>query len=107
MVTYDFYKNDYLGSALTEAVFPRAAARAEEWLQKLERTARVEPCGPDSRAMAVCAVAETMEAFRRRRFIASTTVGGVSVRYEGGERQLQRQLLQNAGTYLTVRRGVC
>ena len=106
MVTYDFYKNTYLGSALTETAFPRAAARAEAWLHKVERTCRVEQDGPDSRRLALCALAEAMEAQERRRNIASTTVGGVSVRYEGS-RAGSRQLLETAGTYLTIRRGVC
>ena len=106
MVTYDFYKNTYLGSALAETVFPRAAARAEAWLNKVERTCRVTQDGPDSRCLALCALAEAMEAQERRRNIASTTVGGVSVRYEGGKDN-SRQLLEAAGTYLTIRRGVC
>lgn len=107
MVTYDFYQNTYLGSALTEAVFKQAAARAEQWLSKLEQTCSVAPYGPDSRAMAVCAVAETMEVFRKRQMIAQASIGGVSVRYEADtDRKLQRQLLQNAGVYLDIYRGV-
>lgn len=107
MVTYDFYQNTYLGSALTEVAFRQAAARADQWLSKLERSCFVAPYGPDSRAMAVCAVAETMEVFRKQQMIAQTSIGGVSVRYEQDtDRKLQRQLLQNAGVYLDVYRGV-
>ena len=106
MVTYDFYKNTYLGSALTEEAFPQALVYAKAWLESIERVCRVECPGPDSRAMALCAVAETMAAWKKRQFIASTTVGGVSVRYEAGQDRLQKQLLQNAGTFVTIRRGV-
>ena len=106
MVTYDFYKNIYLGSALSETAFGEAAARAQDWIAKLERTCQVAPYGPDSRAMAVCAVAETMEVFGRRPFVSQASVGGVSVRYETDPRLLERQLYRNAGVYLDIRRGV-
>ena len=106
MVSYDFYKNIYLGSALSETAFPQAIARAEEWVAKLERSCQVAPYGPDSRAMAVCAVAETMEVFRKNALISQASIGGVSVRYEHSDRKLQRQLLQNAGVYLDICRGV-
>lgn len=107
MVSYDFYLNTYLGNTLSEGNFPGLAARAEEWLCKLERDYQVSPYGPDSRAMAVCAVAETMEQFRQKEHVAQATVGGVSVRYYGGaENALHRRLYQNAGVYLDIRRGV-
>ena len=101
MVTYDFYKNTYLGTALSEAAFPQALARANAWLESIERVCRVDCPGPDSRAMALCAVAETMAAWEKRQFVASTTV-----RYEAGQNRLQKQLLQNAGIFVTIRRGV-
>jgi hypothetical protein len=107
VVTYEFYKNTYLGSALSEVAFKQATARAEEWIAKLERSCRIVPYGPDSRAMAVCAVAETMEVFRKRWMIKSESIGGVSVSYDpGNHSDLQRQLLQNASVYLDICRGV-
>ncbi len=105
MVSYDFYRDVYLGSALSEAAFPRAAARAQAWLEKLERTCCVEPVGQDSRELAICAVAEAMERTERQQNVAQTSVGGVSVRYENGK-SAQRQLLQSAGVFLDIRRGV-
>lgn len=105
MVTYDFYRDVYLGSALSEEAFPQAAARAEAWMRKLERSCQVTPVGEDSRELAVCAVAETLARFGRHQNVAQTTVGGVSVRYES-DRKLQRQLLQNAAVFLDIRRGV-
>ena len=107
MVSYDFYQNTYLGSALSEAAFASFAARAEDYLAKLERTCSVKPYGQDSRAMAVCAVAETLAVFGSRQGVKSQSIGGVSVSYEGdAEKKLQRQLLQNAGVYLDIYRGV-
>lgn len=105
MVSYDFYQNVYLGSMLSETAFPGAIARAADWLAAVERRCTVRPYGPDSRAMALCAVAETMEAYRKRRQVAQATLGGVSVRYES-EGKAQRQLLQNAMVYLDICRGV-
>ena len=56
--------------------------------------------------MAVCAVAETMELQRKQRHISQASIGGVSVRYEQSDGKLQKQLLQNAGVYLDIYRGV-
>lgn len=107
MVSYDFYQNTYLGSALSAVAFRHAAARAEDWIAKVERSCYVKPYGPDSRAMAVCAVAETMEVFRNRQMIKSQSIGGVSVSYDtGSDGKLQHQLLQKAGVYLDIYRGV-
>ncbi len=106
MLSYDFYQNTYLGSAISERAFPELIARAEAWLAKLERTCQVKAYGPDSRAMAACAVAETLLAWQKRGDIAQTTIGGVTVRYEKSAHSLQRQLLQSALSYLQICRGV-
>ena len=107
MVTYDFYKNVYLGSAITEPAFPGAIARAGEWLDKLERTCTVTDCGPNSRAMAVCAVAEAMDTFSRRQQVSRASIGGVTVEYaDDSDKKLSRQLLQTAGIFLDIYRGV-
>ena len=106
MLSYDFYKDTYLGSTIPESSFGEAVARAEAWLSKLERTCQVETCGPDSRAMALCAIAETIFLWKKRGQIAQTTVGGVTVCYEKRDSSLQRQLLQSARTFLDIHRGV-
>lgn len=105
MISYDFYKNVYLGTAISEVAFPHAIARGEEWVAKLERTCQVEPYGPDSRAMAVCSVAETMEYHRKHQQIVQASIGGVTVRYED-DRKLQRQLWRNVAVFLDIKRGV-
>jgi hypothetical protein len=106
VVTYDFYQNTYLGSALSETAFRSAAARAESWLAALERRCAVRADGPDSRSMAVCALAETLAALDRSRNIVQSSIGGVSVRYDRGGVSENRQLLQTAGVYLDIYRGV-
>ena len=104
MVTYDFYRDVFLGCELEEEEFPKAAARAERWMQKIERTCYVAPVGADSRDLAVCAAAEVMEQHRRQEGVAQTAVGGVSVRYD--KKSLERKLLTCAGVFLDIRRGV-
>ena len=106
MVTYDFYINDYLGSALTETEFRRLASRAEHWLDSLSRRCCMVADGPDSRAMAVCAVAEAMGENPGGRSVQQESIGGVSVRYENPRSGLQRRLLQAALVYLDIYRGV-
>jgi hypothetical protein len=107
MVSYDFYQNTYLGSALSEVAFKQAAARAESFLSMLERKCYVAPCGEDSRAMAVCAVAEVLAENHRQSGIKSQSIGGVSVTYmDDADSKLHRKLLQAASVYLDICRGV-
>lgn len=107
MVDYDFYVNTYLGSAIPEPAFPAAAARAAAVLEGYERRYRVESPGPDSRALALCAMAEVIHSYGNSRFVESATVGSVSVRYgNAGAGQLERELYQKAGIYLEIQRGV-
>ena len=105
MVTYDFYENTYLGSAISEKAFPALAARAEEELKVFERIYRVECPGADSRAMAVCAMAEVLFRWAERRGIRTTSVGGVSVSY-ADDLPLGGELYRAASVYLTFYRGV-
>jgi hypothetical protein len=105
MVSYDFYQNTYLGSALSEVAFKQAAARAESFLSMLEHKCYVAATGEDSRAMAVCAVAEALA--ERKPGVKSQSIGGVSVTYEDdADSKLQRRLLQAASVYLDICRGV-
>ena len=102
MVSYDFYSNTYLGSAVPEQAFPGAAARAGEVLQQLCRLCRVEG-GEEAKAMAVCAMAEVIYAQSGRENVISSSVGQVSVRY--ADRDLKDQLYRKAGIYLDIYRG--
>lgn len=107
MVDYDFYINTYLGSAIDEKNFPAAAARAAAVLEGYERRCRVRSPGPDSRKMAVCAMAEVLFQYGIGRLVESASIGSVSVRYNSrGGRELERALVQKAGIYLDILRGV-
>ena len=106
MPDYTFYQTEYQGSMLPEAEFSALRVPADRWLQKLERSCRVNPYGPDSRKMAVCAIAETLGNWERKHQYLETSIGGVRVRYQQSDLPLQRQLLQNASGYLEIYRGV-
>lgn len=107
MVTYEFYKNTYLGSQLSETAFPGLLARAEEWLSKLERTCRTVPVGGNSRDLALCAVAELLEEQSSHRQISQMSVGDVSVRYaDSADTAFYKSLRQRVSCYLEIKRGV-
>lgn len=107
MVDYDFYINTYLGSVIDEKSFPAAAARAAAVLEGYERHCRVRCPGPDSRRMAICAMAEVIFHYGIGRMLDSATIGSVSVRWGSrGGKELERTLLQKAGIYLDILRGV-
>lgn len=107
MVDYDFYINTYLGSAIDEKNFPAAAARAAAVMEGYERHCRVQCPGPDSRRMALCAMAEVIHGYGIGRLVDSASIGSVSVKYNSrGGKELERALFQKAGIYLDILRGV-
>ena len=69
MVPYTFYKEEYLGDRVQEWNWPAACFRAEEKLAALENKYRFTPYGPDSRKMAVCAIAELTDMCRKDFYI--------------------------------------
>ena len=100
MPDFQFYREVYLGSRIEENTFPRLAARAEEFLQRLKRLYRVEG-GEQAQAMAICAMAECLLTGKRKG-VRSTAVGGVSVQYAGND----AQLYDAASIFLDIYRGV-
>lgn len=110
MADFGFYKDVFLGELIPEKSFASCAQRAREVLQGYERSYRVHVPGEDSYRMAICAMAETLYAYSKRRTgVASASVGEVSVRYEGSDnsnKTMQRQLYQKASIYLDITRGV-
>lgn len=107
MITYEFYKDRYLGDKITETAFPQAAARAETYVNFLERQYQV--CCPvaDSRQMALCAAAEVFAQSGYAHNVSASAVGDVSVHYfvDGGT-ALKQQLYRAVAQYLQIRRGV-
>lgn len=110
MADYAFYTDVYLGSAIPEKAFAGMALRAKEALSRLQRIYRVEVPGEDSLKMAICAMAEALHAHAKRRGgVTAAAVGETSVRYESSDRadrQLRRELYEQASIYLDISRGV-
>ena len=110
MADYAFYTDVYLGSAIPEKAFTGMALRAREALDRLKRIYRVEIPGEDSLKMAVCAMAEALYAHGKRRGgVTAAAVGETSVRYENSnqaDKQLRRELYDQASIYLDISRGV-
>lgn len=99
MVDYEFYVNDYLGSAIPEKAFSGVAAQARQWLQYLKNNYRVVSSGTGAEKLAMCAMAESL--WHRQSgnmlFPGSKT----------GEKQtLGRELYEKASIYLDIYRGV-
>lgn len=115
MVTYDFYKNTYLGSSITEQEWPAFAARAQDQLDRYKRIYTVVSPGESSEAMAVCAMAEAIASIAAAQSgagaVTSASIGSVSVSY-GGTSSLDlsrkgqaKELYDAARIYLDIYRG--
>jgi len=112
---YDFYKNTYCGTALSEEEFPELLKRAEDKLAFYERSYRVT--GEETmRAMALCAMAETISYFDAAQNgqggLRYASVGTVSVSGKGIYSQVdispkaqETALYRAASLYLTIYRG--
>ena len=110
MVSFDFYKNAYLGDTIPEAAFSGMAAQAQSVLERFRRIYRVESTGPDAESMAVCAMAETIYGgLKSRGGISSASAGTVSVHYDSsktGHGAMMKELYDRASVYLDIYRGV-
>ena len=105
MVDYEFYVNQYLGSAIPETAFSGVAAQAQRYLARFKRVYRVESSGEAAESMAVCAMAECLWN-RRNQGVSSANVGSVSVHYHTDRSALSRDLYEKASIYLDIYRGV-
>ena len=101
MVDYEFYVNDYLGSAIPEKAFSGVAAQARQWLNRFKVWYRVESSGMEAEKMAVCAMAETLWQRRSDR-LASVNMA----RNAAGKTDLRRELYEKASIFLDIFRGV-
>ena len=105
MVKYEFYVNQYLGSAIPEKAFSGMAARAEQALRRFKQIYRVESSGREAESMAICAMAESLWQ-NRNKGLTSANIGSVSVQYETDRKALRRELYEKACIYLDIYRGV-
>ena len=99
MVDYEFYLNDYLGSAIPEKAFSGVAAQARHWLECFKSNYRVVSSGRSAEKLAMCAMAEALWSRRSGELVFSGS--------KSGERQaLGRELYEKASIYLDIYRGV-
>ena len=106
MVTYEFYRDVYLGCYLEEEDFHRMIIRAEAWMSQLEKHCRVYYYCEDGRSLAVCMVAECMYRYLCMLEINNFSVGKVSVCYQKNK-DLRNSMIQSIAMFCTVLRGVC
>ena len=107
MVPFTFYKEEYLGERIEEWNWPKACFLAEEKLAALEHKYKLTPYGPDSRQMAVCAIAEQTAYCRWDWYITKERRGDVNVEYDpDAVKKLQRRILNSIAAYMEIYRGV-
>ena len=114
MVDYDFYVSTYLGSTIPPEEWPSCQARAAAQLGLYGRRYRVTASGPDSEAMAICAMAEALYTFDLLASGEGGPIQSLSIgKYGGGAQALdlspkgqERELYRCASLYLDICRGV-
>lgn len=118
MVDFDFYVNVYHGGSIPGEEWPQYQARAADQLERYRRIYTVTAPGPDSEAMAVCAMAEALYGFDLLASgqggpVQSAAIGSVSVKYGTAMAQAvdmtpkgqARELYRCASLYLDIYRG--
>ena len=118
MADYDFYLNSYHGSGIPESEWSQYQARAADQLGRYKRIYAVTAPGPDSEAMALCAMAEALYGFDLLANgeggpLERASIGSVSVSYKSAAapardislRGQARALYRCASLYLDIYRG--
>lgn len=118
MPDFDFYRDAYHGSSLPPEDWPEYSRRGAEQLGRYKRIYTVSAPGPDSEAMAVCAMAEALYGFDLLAAgeagpVQSASIGSVSESYSGAAAQAMdlspkgqaRELYRRACLYLDIYRG--
>ena len=100
MVDYEFYVNDYLGSAIPDKAFSGVAAQARHWLGCFKSSYRVVSSGAEAEKLAICAMAESL--WNRR----SSGLAAPSGKTGSEKQSLGRELYEKASIYLDIYRGV-
>lgn len=118
MTDFDFYRDEYKGAAIPGEEWPAYEARAADQLARYQRIYTVTAPGPNSEAMAVCAMAEALCGFDLLASgeggpIQSASIGSVSVSYGSAAQAVDlsprgqaRELYRCACLYLDIYRGV-
>lgn len=117
MVTYEFYAGTYHGSSIMPENWPALERDASSKLRQYKNRYTVTAIDENSEAMAVCAMAETMDYFEVLEngnvAVHSVSVGSVSVNYDNSEKSVdisaksrEKELYRAASLYLNIYRGV-
>ena len=105
MVDYEYYVNCYLGTLIPQKEFSALAGRAQAYLNRLCRVYQVE-ADKESKAMALCAMAEELYRGASREGLSGASIGSVSVQYRLSDRETEhRRLYRAASVYLDIYRG--
>ena len=106
MADFDFYRNQYLGEAITEKAFPNLAEQAKRVLEGYRRKYILATDEEASLKMAVCAMAEVLQDHHRRCRHTAASVGSTSIHYPVPKETLEHRLWKAANVYLDFYRGV-
>jgi hypothetical protein len=117
MVTYDFYVNVYHGSAISADNWDTMERDASAKLEQYKRKYTVTAPGENSEALAVCAIAETMDYYEVLEngniAVQAASIGSVSVTYDNSAKSVEispkvkeKELYRAARMYLDIYRGV-
>lgn len=116
MPDYQFYIQDYLGSAISAEDFPRLIKRAGEVLARYKRIYTVTEPESGAEKMAMCAMADALSGFEAIQngeagAVQSASIGSVSVSYgtpaavDISPKGQARELYRCASLYLDIYRG--
>lgn len=117
MVDFGFYVNSYHGSAIDEKDWPALEREASAKLRQYKKTFTVSAPDKDAEAMAVCAMAESIDYFNAAlngtTAVQSASIGSVSVSYGNplqsadlSAKGREKELYRCACLYLDIYRGV-
>ena len=119
MVDYEFYADQYGGTAVPAAEWPELSRRAFAELLRYKRIYEVSASAEDAESMAVCAMAEALYSFSlimngEGGPVQSLSVGSVSVGYgstasssiDVSAKGQAKELYRCASLYLDIYRGV-
>jgi hypothetical protein len=117
MVDYEFYTGVFRGSSVSQENWPALERDASSKLRQYKNRYTVTAIDENSEAMAVCAMAETMDYFEVLEngnvAVQSASVGSVSVNYDNSAKSVdisaksrEKELYRAASLYLNIYRGV-
>ena len=111
MVDYEFYKNDYKGSAIAEQEWPAAERDAAATLARYKRiyTVTAPADSVDAEKMAICEMAESIYSHAMAEAgaggaVQSASIGTVSVSYAGAGTLDHSPAAQSKDLYRAARR---